>query len=499
MSLPVRDFGPLHQVQQLLANLIDISMDGVIAADMKGTVIIFNRAAERLLGYDAEEVIGKFHVAGFYPEGVARDLMRKLRDEGHGGKGKLSPLRITGIAKGGEAVPITLCGALITDEQGRELASVGIFYDLRGILRAQEELAESEAKFRDLFETHRHGLFFSSPEGRFLDCNDALVEMLGYAAKTEVLDLRLPWDLYPDPADRAHFRELIERDGFVKDYEVRFKRKSGEAIDVLLTAHTRRDKAGKILWYQGLIIDVTERRRLERQLLQSEKMASLGKLAAGVAHELNNPLGGIFAFSHLVLEKTPATDARRANLEKVVRESTRCKEIVQSLLRFSRQDEPEFRPTDVNFVVRGALAALREQGVLSRVEVQVALAEALPRVLADAPQLETVFRNILHNAVEAMDGAGEIGIGSGTSPDGRSVEVVFSDGGPGIPERDLPRIFEPFFTTKKSAARPEGTGLGLAIAHGIVEKHGGAIAVASEAGVGTSFTVRLPIADARRG
>jgi PAS domain S-box-containing protein len=498
VDAPVPDFGPLEQVRQLLADLIDISVDGIIAADMKGTVIVFNRAAERLLGYGAEEVVGKFPVERFYPEGQARAIMRMLRDEAHGGAGKLSAQRITGITRTGEQVPITLCGALVYGEDGRELASVGIFYDLRGILRAQEELAESEAKFRHLYETHRHGLFFSSPEGKFLDCNDALVAILGYGSVEEILALQLPRDLYADPADRAHFRETVERDGFVKDYEVRFKKKNGDPVDVLLTAHARTDKAGKVLWYQGLIIDVTQRRRLERRLAESERLASLGKLAAGVAHEINNPLGGIYAYAHLVLEKTAADDPRRANLEKIVREAERAKETVQSLLRFARRDEPEFRPTDLNAVVRRVLATMREQGAMGRVEVRLALASALPRVMADANQLETVFRNVVLNAVEAMDGGGEIAVGSGTSPDARSVEVVFSDTGPGIADRDLPRIFEPFFTTKKDARRREGTGLGLAISHGIVEKHGGAIAVVSEVGRGTAFTVRLPIAEARR-
>jgi two-component system NtrC family sensor kinase len=484
----------IRRSNEFMTSLIESSYDGIIAADMKGTIIIFNKGAENLLGYTADQVIGQMNATALYPPGVARDIMQKLRDEKYGGKGRLSAQRYVGIAKSGERIPVMLSGSLIYQD-GREAATVGFFYDLRDILSAQQEILESEKNFHYLFETVRHGLYFSTREGRFVDCNQTLLDMLGYASKEEFLSIDIPTKLYADPAQRVRFQEIIERDGYVKDYEVTFKKKNGQPVDVQLTANIKKDRSG--IWYQGLVIDVTERRVREQQMLQSAKMASLGKLAAGVAHEINNPLGGIFVYANLLKEKTDPDDPRRDYIEKVLASAARTKEIVRGLLEFSRPTKLNFVSTSVNDALENVLSLLDQQGVFYHIQVSKHLTDSPPGVIADPTQLEQVFMNIIMNAAEAMQGAGSLDITTAPFEEGKFIDTTVSDTGPGIPEKDIARIFEPFYTTKGPSPTGSGTGLGLAISYGIIEKHNGTISVTSKEGAGTTFTVRLPAEEKR--
>jgi PAS domain S-box-containing protein len=480
----------IRRSNEFMTSLIESSYDGIIAADMQGTIIIFNKGAENLLGYTADEVVGKMNATALYPPGVAQDIMRKLRDEKHGGKGKLSAQRYVGIAGNGERIPVMLSGSLIYQD-GREVATVGFFYDLRDILSAQQEILESEKNFHYLFETVRHGLYFSTSEGRFVDCNQTLLDMLGYESKEEFLSIDIPTKLYADPAERVRFQQIIERDGYVKDYEVTFKKKNGQPIDVQLTANIKKDRSG--IWYQGLVIDVTERRVREQQMLQSAKMASLGKLAAGVAHEINNPLGGIFVYANLLKEKTEQDDPRNGYIEKILASAARTKDIVKGLLEFSRPTKLNFVSTSVNDALENVLSLLDQQGVFYHIQVSRNFVDSPPGVIADPTQLEQVFMNIIMNATEAMQGAGSLAITTALSGDEKFIDTIISDTGPGIPEKDIGRIFEPFYTTKGPSSTGSGTGLGLAISYGIIEKHNGTIGVTSQEGAGTTFTVRLPV------
>jgi two-component system NtrC family sensor kinase len=485
----------IRRSNEFMTSLIESSYDGIIATDMAGTIIIFNKAAESLLGYTAGEVVGKMNASALYPSGVARDIMQKLRDEKYGGKGKLAAQRYIGVAKSGEQIPVMLSGSLIYQD-GKEVATVGFFYDLRDILSAQQEILESEKNFHYLFETVRHGLYFSTREGRFVDCNQTLLDMLGYASKEEFLSIDIPTQLYADPRERLKFQETIERDGYVKDYEVTFKKRDGAPVDVQLTANMKKDRSG--IWYQGLVIDVTERRIREQQMLQSAKMASLGKLAAGVAHEINNPLGGIFVYANLLEEKTGKDDPRYGFIEKILTSAARAKEIVKGLLEFSRPTKLNFISTSVNTALENVLALLEQQGAFYNIRVTKDLTVSPRNVVADPIQIEQVFMNIIMNATEAMQGTGRLDIKTAVSADGRFFDAIITDTGPGIPQKDIGRIFEPFFTTKGPSSTESGTGLGLAISYGIIEKHNGTIVVASAEGEGTTFRVRLPVEDAKQ-
>jgi two-component system NtrC family sensor kinase len=360
----------VRRTNEFLTRLITSSGDGIIAADIKGNIIIFNEAAEELLGYRAEDVIGKINIVDLYPPGEAKEIMGQLRSEEYGGVGKLAPQQVTIIHKSGEHIPIQLSASLVYEEGGKELCSVGFFTDLRPRIQMEKELEE----------THL-------------------------------------------------------------------------------------------------------------QLVSSEKMASLGKLAAGIAHEINNPLGGILIYSSLMMEELIEADARRQDLEKIVQEATRCKDIVKSLLEFSRQTEPKMEPVDVNKAITDGLFFLEKQALFHNIRIVKNLAPLLPMVRGNPGQLKQVFMNIIVNAAEAMSGGGTLTITTAPSAHQKVISIDFADTGEGIPREILTRIFDPFFTTKELG---KGTGLGLSTSYGIIDEHGGRIDVKSEVGKGTTFTIELP-------
>jgi signal transduction histidine kinase len=218
-------------------------------------------------------------------------------------------------------------------------------------------------------------------------------------------------------------------------------------------------------------------------------MASLGKLAAGIAHEINNPLGGILIYSSLMMEDLPEEDPKRGDLSRIVQETGRCKDIVKSLLEFARQTEPKMEPTDINRAITDGLFFLENQALFHNIRIIKKLDSVLPFVKGNASQLKQVFMNIIVNAAEAIHGSGTLTITTFAALDRKSVLVEFTDTGEGISEENLTRIFDPFFTTKGVG---KGTGLGLATSYGIVEEHGGKIRVKSKVGEGTTFTIQLP-------
>lgn len=230
------------------------------------------------------------------------------------------------------------------------------------------------------------------------------------------------------------------------------------------------------------------------QLIQSEKLTSLGKLAAGIAHEINNPLTSILINSHLISEKLKEDNRFKENLDLVIDETTRCSEIVKGLLEFSRQTPPEKNPAGVNEVIEKTLLLLRSQLIVHNVEVNKDLNRNLPRIMIDINKIEQVFTNIILNALEAMPDGGELLISSQIVLDNQFVEIIFQDNGCGIPKENISKIFDPFFTTKGTT----GTGLGLSVSYGIVQQHGGTITVQSEVGKGTIITIQLPINESKK-
>jgi two-component system NtrC family sensor kinase len=228
----------------------------------------------------------------------------------------------------------------------------------------------------------------------------------------------------------------------------------------------------------------------KRKIMESERLAVIGQLAADVAHELNNPLQGIVTYSHILLEKAPGDGAASSSVEKIVTQANRCTRIIRGLLDFSRPKPAHKRLSDVNAVLEECISLVERQAQFHDIEIVKDWNGDLPGVVVDPSQMQQVFINMLINAAEAMEGPGRLTISTLFDPDSRTVEIAFSDTGHGIEEQSLERIFDPFFTTKEVG---HGTGLGLAISYGIVREHQGTISVDSEVGVGTTFTIRLPV------
>lgn len=226
----------------------------------------------------------------------------------------------------------------------------------------------------------------------------------------------------------------------------------------------------------------------KRKIMESERLAVIGQLAADVAHELNNPLQGIVAYSHLLLEKAPSDSARRS-VEKIVTQADRCTQIIRSLLDFSRPKTPQKKPANVNAVLEECVSLVENQAQFHDIAVEKHWGPDLPDIVIDHSQMQQVFINMLINAAEAMDAGGKLMISTWFDPINQIIEVEFADTGRGIDEQNLERLFDPFFTTKEVG---HGTGLGLAISYSIVREHEGTISVDSEPGKGTTFTVQLP-------
>jgi signal transduction histidine kinase len=246
------------------------------------------------------------------------------------------------------------------------------------------------------------------------------------------------------------------------------------------------EKLKNALW--SLEHTIEKLREKQAQLVEAEKLASVGKLAAGIAHEINNPLTSVLTFSNLMLEQCPPSDPRHEKLKLMARETDRARNIVRQLLNFGREAETKPEKISINQPVSDIAGSLEAQDAFKGIELDLKLGENLPAVYADPAQIGQVVMNMLLNAIHAITPPGRIEIA--TRLNNNYVEIIFSDTGRGIPEEFIHKIFDPFFTTKEAF---KGTGLGLAVSYGIVKKHSGDIEVASTVGKGTTFIVRLPI------
>jgi len=262
----------------------------------------------------------------------------------------------------------------------------------------------------------------------------------------------------------------------------------------VMTENLKSANENLVQWAKTLEKRVEERtrelRQMQTHLIQSEKLASLGKMAAGVAHEINNPLTSILLNTHLMLEKIDKKQAFYENLSLIAEETARCTQIVKGLLEFARQNPPQKAFVQINELIERTSQLLENQASFQNIKIIKELDPALPPIRLDKNKIQQVFWNLMLNACDAMPKGGQLVISSQLSEDHRFIEVRFIDSGVGIPKENLPKLFDPFFTTKTS-----GTGLGLAVTYGIIEQHEGKIDVQSEVGVGTVFTLSFPLED----
>jgi two-component system cell cycle sensor histidine kinase/response regulator CckA len=366
--------------------------------------------------------------------------------------------------------------------------------------RAEDRLRESEATYRSLVENAPYGIYRSSPEGRFLAVNAALVRILGYDSKEEILALSLPTDVYSDPAERSRvLREVSAGEGL--PVEATWKTKDGRTITVRMTGRGIRDTAGTVQYYETVLEDISERRMLEAQLRQSQKMEAIGQLAGGVAHDFNNILNVILGYTELLERQTTLPDSQREKIEEIHKAGSRAAALTRQLLAFSRKHVLQPRVLDLNLVIDDLGKMLRRL-IGEDIQFVTSFRTGLGCVKADPGQIQQVIVNLAVNARDAMPKGGRLVIETTNvildeeyarlhagARAGPHVSLSVSDTGHGMDAQTLAHLFEPFFTTK---APGSGTGLGLATVYGIVKQSGGHIAVRSEPGHGSTFTIYLP-------
>jgi two-component system NtrC family sensor kinase len=358
------------RMRQFLDKVIQSSPNAIIASDMRGNILLMNQAAEDLLGCSMEEAIRAKSAESFYPPGKAKEIMKNLRGEHFGGKGKLSAAQVDIVNAKGEKIPVEMTGAIIY-ESDKEVASMGIFYDLREKLASEKKLKEASI-----------------------------------------------------------------------------------------------------------------------HILRSEKMASLGQLAAGVAHEINNPLTGILLYANLALERLDKADPLRRYLETVLDDAGRCKDIVKNLLAYSRQTNTIKEIFQTNLLVEQSLNLILDRERFMDIKLVKEMSGDMMLIHADKRQLNQVIINLAMNAADAMERKGTLTFRTYRNKPEKKIYIEVSDTGCGIPKENLLKVFDPFFTTK---GLEKGTGLGLSTAYGIVEENGGRLLIKETSPMGTTFLIELPL------
>lgn len=596
-----RLFARIEQSKRQWVEIIDAITDFIVVHDESGRILRVNRPLATFLGFSPPELIGRSMNALEQVTGDVGSLRCALCRAGRD--------RAEEYIHSAQEHAYLISTSRIPGGPEEGLRTIHVLKDVT-------DRREAERRYRELFNNIQEGLFFSTPEGRFLEVNDALVRMLGYGSRKELLQVDLSRRLYLSPQRWWQFLEAIEKNDKLRNYEVALRRKDGSIIHTLQNIFAVRDACRKVLQYRGLIMDVTEQKTfqiqlqrerdfntkildntqsmilvldtaglisyanrrcfeagirepdllghslagfvprarqtalleamqltlrgqqtdnlelplmgsrgtighfsvnlspmrdergsvssivvvmtditdaalLQAKLRHTEKMAAIGQLVSGVAHEVNNPLTAIVGFTDLLLENPEVPEPAKNDLRLILQESLRTKVIVQNLLSFARQMPAQRKPVQINSVLQQTVQLRAYDFASHGVEVIQRLDERLPETIGDSHQLQQVFLNILNNAYDAVnetDRRGRIEIE--TSQGDGIVEIVFRDNGPGIAYPD--RVFEPFFTTKEVG---KGTGLGLSICYGIVREHSGEILCYNTPGrPGSTFVVRLPVA-----
>jgi PAS domain S-box-containing protein len=379
---------------------------------------------------------------------------------------------------------------------GRTVEIVGSLTDITKRKEAEATLRRSEESYRHLVEHATHGIYRSTPEGRFLAVNPALVQMLGYESDTELLgtDVR---DVYASPEERDALITSHQGAARILGVEVRWKRKDGRLLTVRLSGRPVHTEAGRLDCFEMIAEDVTEQRALEGQLRQAQKMEAIGQLTGGIAHDFNNELSVIILNAQLVADALEqGAEVRVEDVRDIEDAAKRSAAMTRQLLGFSRQADLTLAPTDVARVATQLSGALRRL-VPENIELRLVADEAVPAVRADSGAVEQMLLNLITNARDAMPQGGRLAVVvkalERAGPSGRPhVCVSVCDTGVGMDEATKSRIFEPFFTTKPVGV---GTGLGLAMVYGLMRQHDGFVDVESAPGLGTTVRLCFPAAE----
>ncbi len=480
---------------------------GMFLDDDTGKAIYINDRCAELVGMPPEDALGFDWVRAIHPDDRDRvterwsravkngesfsEEYRWVHDDGHvvWTRGDIAPVRGPG---------------------GDISVFIGTLVDISERKRAEEALRESEQKFRQFFENESAYCYMISADGKILDANKAALEVLGFR-KDDLIGRPLT-DIYAPESLPVAEKNLEEwkRTGRLRDVEMIIECRGGVKRTVLLNADAVRDEDGVIVHSVSVQRDITERKRVEEEkkelemhIRQQQKLESIGNLAGGIAHDLNNLLSPILGYGEMILEDTIVHDPRREPAEEIVNAGIKARNLVRQLLAFSRKQTLEYAPVDMNRIVTG-LEKLLRRTIREDIQIEIISSSGIQTVAADIGQIEQVILNLAVNAADAMPEGGRLTIETGMADiedaraaghedvqTGPHAMLVVSDTGCGMSDEILEHLFEPFFSTKGE----KGTGLGLATVFGIVRQHDGHIRCQSESGKGTTFSVYLPVSE----
>ncbi|MFC2157591.1 PAS domain S-box protein [Acidobacteriota bacterium] len=486
-----------------LWSILESMEGGILAVDRTGKITSFNRSAEEITGYKREEALGN-NCSDILQGDPCEDVcpLEKTLETGK----PVYNYEVYITSRSGKKIPVNITTSPLFSSNKEIIGAVENFRDLTkhkglwGKLRQERNRAQQYLNIAGVI------IVAINDKGNVILINRKGCEVLGY--REEEISGKNWFDMCATESDREERKNTFHnvmggKQEEIKDYENWILTKSGEERIIAWHNTTLLDDEGRIVGTLSSGEDITERKLAEVELIRSEKLASLGQLAASVAHEVNNPLAGILVYISLLLKKHAdnniQTEATETQLLKMKKELERTTRIIKNLLDFSRQSDPNIRPIEINSVVEAALLLVEHQINLENVKLENRLDPQLPRVLADFDKIQQVLINIILNAIQAMPEGGDLTITTSVvkgvkieSSIKDTVSIAIEDTGVGIPKENLERLFTPFFTTK---VKGKGVGLGLPVVHGIIEQHKGKIDVVSELDVGTTFTIYLEVID----
>lgn len=495
----------LQESEEKYLLLLNSTAEAIYGLDLKDNCTFCNPACLRLLGHQViEDLLGKSMHAVMhhtradgtpYPEQEC-EIYAAVREGTASHVTDEVLWRADGTSFSAEywSYPMHRAGELV--------GAVVTFLDTSDRKRAELALRQSEEKYRKLFENATYGIYRSKIDGTLLDVNPALVAMLGYRSKEELLARNLDRDIYENPAARASILNRYGSSQHVRT-EVNWKRKDGKIIVVRLNGRIIREADGLVSHFEVMVEDITERRSLEEQFRRAQKMEAVGLLAGGISHEFNNLLSVILGNTELLLD-TIGSGTQQHQAEEIKKATGRAAQLTRQLLAFSRKESLNPTILDLNTVVR-EVDKILPRLIGEDVQVVTHLAMGLGAVRADCGQIEQILMNLATNARDAMPNGGKFTIRTENAElgaadlaryayvkPGRYIRLSVSDTGVGMSEEVRARIFEPFFTTKPQG---HGTGLGLASVYGVVKQSGGYISTSSIPGAGSTFDIYLPRVD----
>jgi PAS domain S-box-containing protein len=490
-----------RQLFSFLNSILDSATEyAIIALDIHGNIIEFNKGAEKIFGWSKEEVVGRRNISiTDTPEDrdkkIYKDIISRIKKSG------VYEKDIYRVRKDGSRFPTFTNITLIHDPTDGLTGFVEIVRDITLSKNLERELRETKDFLSIIMESSVDGIITTDLKGKITYLNRGMEDMMGMK-REDMIGMHI-CNFYKDGIDQARkIMGLLTLHERIENYEISVLRRNGVARSIVTSLFILRDEEGRDIGTGGIFKDVTDHKLLEAKLksaqaglVEASKLRALGELVAGVAHEINNPLMASQTILHVILRNMPPDAVDRERLEVIQKCNNRIEKIVDHLREFSRAGKQDFSDIDVNAPIENAIMMTGQQLMDHGVSIVKDLGENLPRISADSGQLEEVFLNLISNARDAMDekeGERILTISSSYIKEHGTPYVMVSvkDSGMGIPEEHMEKILEPFFSTKPVG---KGTGLGLSLCFGIIESHGGKLDVKSSVGKGTEMRIYIPV------